>query len=224
MPLYALILIVLAASGLLFFGLAALYRLPSMASRRIKDDPNRKIRGGRLYKSVFVNMTFSSALVFVLGYLLYPFLFVEGEVPWTTTVFNTVTILLLYDFLYYLMHRFAFHQWKVLRPIHVVHHRVRHPNAVDSLYLHPIETFLGLALMLLCTWVLGPVDLITFTVVFWVYSALNIIVHCGLDIPVFGFRALSYLARKHDLHHTSMKGGNYASLTPIFDRLFGTAE
>jgi hypothetical protein len=32
------------------------------------------------------------------------------------------------------------------------------------------------------------------------------------------------LARKHGLHRTGMKGGNDASLTLIFDKLFGTAE
>jgi len=36
--------------------------------------------------------------------------------------------------------------------------------------------------------------------------------------------AVSYLARKHDIHHTSMRGGNFASITPVCDILFGTAE
>jgi sterol desaturase/sphingolipid hydroxylase (fatty acid hydroxylase superfamily) len=101
---------------------------------------------------------------------------------------------------------------------------VRHPNAFDALYLHPVETFLGLALLIACTWLLGPVHIATFAGVFFVYSALNIIVHCGLDFHFPPFLALSYLARKHDIHHTSMKGGNFASITPIWDILFGTAE
>ena len=122
------------------------------------------------------------------------------------------------------MHRVAFHQWGPLRKVHVVHHAVRHPHSVDSLYLHPVETFLGLALLVVCSMIVGPVHAATFCVVFAVYSFLNILVHCGLNLPFFPFRVVSFLARKHDVHHTSMKGGNYASLTPFFDKLFGTAE
>jgi sterol desaturase/sphingolipid hydroxylase (fatty acid hydroxylase superfamily) len=70
----------------------------------------------------------------------------------------------------------------------------------------------------------GPVNIYTFAGVFVIYSCLNILNHTGLDLPFFPFRTLSYLARKHDGHHISMRSGNYASITPLFDRLFGTAE
>ena len=38
------------------------------------------------------------------------------------------------------------------------------------------------------------------------------------------FRAMSAMTEHHDIHHASMKGGYYASITPVFDILFGTAK
>lgn len=224
MPLYLMLVIVLALSGVLMGTLTAAYVWPRLAEHRIRYEPNRKLKGAKLYKRVFGNMVFSAALVFAFCYGLYDFMFTSQESSWWVMILQSLGILLIYDFLYYLLHRFAFHEWSVLRKVHVVHHAVRHPTAPDSLYLHPVENFLGLALLCACTILVGPVHPLTFAVVFMVYSALNIVVHCGLDVPRLGLRAVSFMARKHDIHHTSMKGGNYASITPLWDVLFGTAE
>lgn len=224
MPLHVYLIVVLLFSGVLMGGLHVAYRSPLSRNFRINEEPGRKLRGAKLYKRVFGNMVFSGALVFALAYGLYPYLFTDAATAWWAMALQAVGVLLLYDFTYYLMHRFAFHEFEPLRRVHVVHHKVRHPMAVDSLYLHPIETFLGVALLTACTFVVGPVTPGTFAVVFLVYSSLNILVHCGLDLPVPGFRTIGWIARKHDTHHTSMKGGNYASITPLFDILFGTAE
>ena len=174
MSLLASLLIVLALSGVLMFVAAAAYRTPVLAPCRLKDDPNRKVSGKRLYVRVFANMTFSAALVFAMAYGAYDLLFTEADVPMWRTAVQLVAILLVYDFLYYLMHRFAFHQWAWLKKVHAVHHTVRHPNAVDSLYLHPLETFLGLFLLMVCTAALGPVTPAAFGVVFGAYSFLNL--------------------------------------------------
>jgi sterol desaturase/sphingolipid hydroxylase (fatty acid hydroxylase superfamily) len=224
MALHWLLIVVLLLSGVLLLATKLAYHWPRLASARIHPEPGRKLRGARLYPRVVGNMVLSGGLVFVLAYATYPWLIVEGSPSVPRLVLDAFLVLLLYDFLYYWMHRVAFHAWGPLRRVHVVHHAVRHPHSVDSLYLHPVETFLGLALLVVCTVIVGPVHAVTFSVTFAVYSFLNILVHCGLDLPFFPFRALGYLARKHDIHHTSMKGGNFASLTPIFDRLFGTAE
>lgn len=224
MALHWMLIIVLLLSGVLLLATKLAYHWAPLCSARINPDPRRKLWGWRLYPRVVANMVFSGALVFALTYGTRPWLIVEGEPSWGRLLFDAVVILLVYDFFYYFMHRFAFHQWSWLRKVHVVHHVVRHPHAIDSLYLHPVETFLGVTLLLSCCIGLGPVHPATFCLVFAVYSFLNILVHSGLNLPFFPLRALSYLARKHDVHHTSMKGGNYASLTPIYDKLFGTAE
>jgi sterol desaturase/sphingolipid hydroxylase (fatty acid hydroxylase superfamily) len=224
MALHWMLIIVLLLSGVLLLVTKLAYHWPALAWARIHPEPHRKLRGARLYPRVFANMVFSGALVFVLAYAAYPWLIVEGELQWGRMLWQAALVLVLYDFAYYLMHRFAFHEWAVLRHVHVVHHKVRHPHAVDALYLHPVETTLGIVLLIACCVLVGPVHPATFVLAFAVYSFLNILVHSGLDLPFFPFRTLGSLARKHDLHHTSMKGGNYASLTPIFDKLFKTAE
>ncbi len=224
MSLFSWLAVVLLLSGVLFVVASAAYRAPVMAPFRIFDDRTRKLSGRKLIVRVYANMAFSSGLVFAMCHVLYPWIITATDSSWLRRFGEIVGILLIYDFLYYLMHRFAFHQWGWLKRVHAVHHAVRHPNAFDSLYLHPVETFLGLALLIAVVIGFGPVDVITFSIVFGVYTSLNILVHCGLDVRVFGLRTVSYLARKHDAHHTSMRGGNFASITPIWDILLGTAE
>jgi sterol desaturase/sphingolipid hydroxylase (fatty acid hydroxylase superfamily) len=105
--------------------------------------------------------------------------------------------------------------------VHAVHHRVRYPTTIDSLFLHPFEGFCGLALLMLCTWIVGPVHAYTFGACFLVYSWLNIIIHGGVRLPI---PYLGMLARNHAVHHVDMKAGNYASISPLPDLLFGTHE
>ncbi len=224
MSIFWMLFIVLLLSGVVLLVTKLAYHWPGLASARIHPEPKRKLRGSRLYQRVFANMLFSGLLVFAFTYLGERWLVGSSDASWGWIALHVVGVLLVYDFFYYLMHRFAFHQWTLLRRVHVVHHHVRHPHAVDSLYLHPVENFLGLALLYSCIAAMGPLHPAAFIIVVTVHSWLNILVHAGLDLPRFPFRALSFLARKHDLHHVSMKGGNYASLTPIYDLLFGTAE
>ncbi len=216
--------VVLGLAGALMALLAIAYRSPRLQPRRIVDEPNRKLKGPAFQRRVLANMGLSGLFVFVLTFVPAPLLFQERPTAALTMLWQVLAILALYDVGYYAMHRFAFHRWSWLKRVHAVHHTVRHPNALDSLYLHPLETFLGLALLMLCTYIVGPVRPVTFIGAFAVYSFLNILIHCGLDLPFFPFRIASYLARKHDTHHTSMRGGNFASITPICDLIFGTAE
>jgi len=224
MALFWLLTMVLVAAGALMTTLAIAYRVPALQPRRIFDEPHRKLKGPAFQRRVMANMVLSGGLVFALAFAPYHYLFHQRPTSWLVAVAQGVAILALYDVGYYAMHRFAFHQWAWLKRVHAVHHTVRHPNALDSLYLHPVETFCGVALLMLCTFLVGPVHVATFAGVFAVYSFLNILVHSGLDFPFFPLRAVSYLARKHDVHHTTMRGGNFASITPLCDLLFGTAE
>ena len=49
-------------------------------------------------------------------------------------------------------------------------------------------------------------------------------VHAGLDLKAPGLRFFSLLAVRHNKHHVSMSGKNYAAVTPIWDVVFGTEE
>lgn len=210
---------VLASSGLCMALCALAYR--KMPERRIREEKQRTLEGPAFLARCAGNAAFTVAVVYAYAFLLDERLFYEHDTPLWRGAAEAVGILAVYDVLYYLMHRFPFHQWSVLKRVHAVHHRARSPIALDSLFLHPVEGLLGLTLLVLCTWIVGPVHVYAFGVCFFVYSWLNIIIHAGVALPVPYF---GMLARKHHTHHASMKGGNYASITPLPDILFGTAE
>jgi sterol desaturase/sphingolipid hydroxylase (fatty acid hydroxylase superfamily) len=216
--------IVLALSGTLMIGLTLIYRMPVTDNHRIREEPVKTPKGPDFWRTAIINSVLSITMVYASVYLLYAFLFYEEAAsPWRMLL-EGIGILITYDFAYYLVHRYPFHQWRLLRRVHAVHHTVRYPSAYDSLYMHPLENAIGLALLMLCTLLVGPVSIYSFAGVFLVYSLLNILNHAGLDLQFFPFRTITHLSRKHDRHHVSMRSGNFASITPLFDLLFGTAE
>jgi len=139
-------------------------------------------------------------------------------------VADGLAVILIYDFGYYVMHRYLFHEWRVLRPVHAVHHAAQNPRAIDSFLLHPIENLMGLSLLLLSVAAVGGIHVWTFAPIFVGYTTLNVFNHAGLDVPRFPWKTLGALAVAHDRHHHSMANGNYASLTPLPDIIFGTFE
>lgn len=212
----------LVLTGIVFFsGLvmaAAGFAFRVVPARlRIHDEMERKVRGGRLVRQGLLNAVVSVTTIVGLALGLKERLFYEAMPPVWRLVLEVLGVLVLYDFLYYLMHRFPFHEWKVLKRVHSLHHIVRSPTAFDSLFVHPLETFLGVALLMLCTFIVGPVHVHAFAMIFLVYSVLNILIHSGL-------RFVGPIAKKHDIHHSSMRAGNYASITPLPDWIFGTLE
>ncbi len=224
MPLYALLAIIFAISGLTMGGLVVVFKLPWSQSLRIREEKLRKLKGKKFRVRVLANMIMSAVLVYAACYGLHGWLFTNEAFSWWSAAWQSLTILGVYDVLYYFMHRYPFHQWKWLQRIHAVHHAAKYPTALDSMYMHPVENIAGLVLLFGCTLVIGPVHIYTFGLIFTVYSLLNIVIHSGMNVQRFGFRYLSYMARKHDRHHVSMRGGNYASLTPICDIILRTHQ
>ncbi len=223
--LYVLLVAGLIFSGLVMAGLTIAFQWKSTDRIKIRPENGRRIPDSRLYKLVFFNSVMSLAYIFGVAWLGYEQLFYEGSVAVWTIALELCGILLLYDFVYYLAHRFLLHgRIKYFYKVHVLHHTAQYPQAKDSLYVHPVETMIGLTLILGSTWVIGPVHVLSFALMFWIYSVMNIVIHGGLGFDRFPFRFFGYMASKHDRHHLSMKSGNYASITPIFDLLFGTAE
>ncbi len=219
MSIFPIVSVVLLTSGVCMG--ATMLAYAKMPARRIREEKGRKLKGPAFVARLLVTAVFSMALVLGSTHLLSPWLFHERPVSVWRGLFEIVAILAVYDLMYYFMHRYLFHKWSWLQRVHAVHHRARHPIAIDSLFLHPVENLLGLSLLFLATWAIGPVNVYVFGVCFFVYSWLNIIVHAGVDLPV---PYLGYLAKKHAIHHVDMKSGNYASLSPIYDMIFGTSE
>ena len=223
MSIYTVVLIVMGLNGLVMAALGLLAKTPLMVRHQARKDWPRKIPSAEHVRNRTINSVLSTALVFGLCFLLHGFLFVDIEQSASQILLQTIFILALYDLGYYFLHRFAFHEWSVGRKWHGVHHRIRSPYVTDSLFIHPMETICGLMLFFGCVSLVGPVSVYAFGFAFFVYSAWNLFIHSAFHLPFFPFRALSSLVTNHDLHHRSMKAGYYASLTPLYDLLFGTA-
>lgn len=221
-PLLIPILIIFGCAFVVMGSCIALYQ--TKADIRIHPAKKRKLDGAALYIRVGLNGAFSTAIILAFVFLFEGALVNHASSSLVRASIEALAILILYDFLYYFMHRYPFHQWGWFKRVHAVHHRAKTPSAIDSLFLHPFENFAGLALLMLCTMIVGPVHPYAFIGALFTHAMLNIIVHMGIASDRFPFRYFSLLARKHDTHHSSMRAGNYASLTPIPDKIFGTAE
>lgn len=213
-----------ASAGLAIGVLAYAYRSARAQQYLISDDPHRSKSDRELHWRVALNMTVSITLIFSVMYGFADYLYYDRSIPAWRYVLEAVTVVLVYDFAYYFMHRYPFHEWKILRGVHSVHHAARNPRVIDSLLLHPIETILGLSLFFGSVALVGGVHIYTLGALFTTYTAFNILNHAGVDVPHFPFKTLGILAAKHDRHHHSMLSGNYASITPLPDIIFGTVE
>ncbi|NVB39926.1 sterol desaturase family protein [Pseudenhygromyxa sp. WMMC2535] len=224
MTLELILFVVLAASGLTMVGLH--YAYESQLTDAIKIYPKRAKRFtlARRARNILLNGLYSGGAAVGVSLLLRDFLFDEGPNAALTVAWQAVAVLALYDLLYYFMHRFLFHEWKWLRDVHLVHHSHKFPTAFESLYASPIEMLAGVVLVMACVAIVGPISLPAFAIVFTVFSIFNVVIHSGLDFKHPLLRPFAYLNRKHARHHASMKAGNFASISPLPDILFGTAE
>jgi len=217
---YLAIAAILAFDGLLLAVLAWAYHSPRFAARRLSDRPSIKVPLGKRLKTMGVISTLSLAAV-ALPLWLVPQVFVGEAAPAWRVGLEALGILVIYDFVYYALHR-GLHHKRAMRFVHGVHHRARNPSALESFYLHPAELLAGLGLLFFSTWVVGPVDPRAFLVAFFVYSTLNIVIHAGITLPRV-LAPLTFLIRKHHVHHQNDFSKNYSSLTPLPDLIFRTA-
>jgi sterol desaturase/sphingolipid hydroxylase (fatty acid hydroxylase superfamily) len=56
------------------------------------------------------------------------------------------------------------------------------------------------------------------------FTQLNILNHTFVHLPDFPFRTISKITWIHAAHHVNMNKGNYATLTMLYDWMFGTLE
>lgn len=140
----------------------------------------------------------------------------------TSFIGEVLGVLLVYDLMYYVFHR-VIHRRELMRYCHNIHHRLRSPTSDASIFLHPLETFGGLGLLILAIVLLGPVSAVSFLAIFFIHSVVNIIVHSNLRVPHPAFRLFNFWVEKHNVHHSKARN-NYASIFPFWDQAFGTAE
>lgn len=220
---YAIILSILAFDGALLTFLAFAYHSKRFVGYRISLKESMKVPSAKRLANIAFIAVLSLLAVVGMTYAIYPYAFHARAVPAWRIVFEILAILLVYDFAYYWMHR-AMHTKKGMRWVHGRHHEVRNPTAMESFYLTPAELFAGLGLLLGCTWLLGPVSIYSFAVVFFIHTTLNITVHSGLLSKRTLLWPIDHLTHKHYTHHAGNYDSNFASLTPFWDMLFGTAK
>lgn len=223
-PAFWWVFIVLSAfAGVLIVTLDWMAKSPYFAQHRIRPYERNRYSYQRQMVNTSLNQVYS-LLVFLL------FFSYAGdhvfENIWTPSLSRLVGevlgILLVYDFVYYWYHRAA-HWRPIMRYMHGTHHWVRHPTASQSTYLNPLEPTGALLILFGTIWLFSPVSHLSFAIVYFVYSATNLIVHSSLAPAHPALRLFAFWARKHDAHHQLFRV-NYANIFPFWDQMFGTTE
>jgi sterol desaturase/sphingolipid hydroxylase (fatty acid hydroxylase superfamily) len=206
------------------------FKIPALQEmRELNREADRvKLSRKRFSEAVKVNNRAGliTNLVFYVAVL--PFCVdLEPRPLWRHAV-DMVAVLMVFDFFYYLTHRFLFHG-KLLSKVHALHHQARTPTFVDALYVHPLETTIGLGLYLgsipLIAALSGaPLNAFSMALATLVFTQVNTINHTFVNLPYFPFKTVDYITSIHAAHHVDMNQGNYATLTMVYDWLFGTLE
>jgi sterol desaturase/sphingolipid hydroxylase (fatty acid hydroxylase superfamily) len=225
------ILVFIAALVALTFALRLLiFRVPAFRRMRELNDAADKVKleRPRFREAVNVNN---------LAGLLTNLFFYAAVLPWCLDLaprplwrhaLDLVAVLMLYDLLYYFTHRFLFHG-KALRKVHALHHQAHTPTNIDGYFVHPLETAIGLTLFLISmpivAWLGGaPLHAIPMALATLIFTQLNILNHTYVNLPEFPYRTISTITWLHAAHHVNMNQGNYATLSVLYDWMFGTLE
>ena len=218
-------LIALTAGGrFLVFQIPALQRMRELNRETDRGKLSRKPFREAVRRSnragLIVNLVFFAAVL--------PWCVNLEPRPLWRHVVDVAAVLLVFDFFYYLTHRFLFHG-RLLRTVHALHHRAHHPTYIDALYVHPLETSIGLVLFLGSIPLIavvsgGALNAFSMAVATLLFTQLNSINHTFVNLPYFPFKPLDHITSIHAAHHVDMNQGNYATLTTFYDWLFGTLE
>ena len=222
---FVLTLVVLTKAGrYLIFKVPAFQR-----TREMNREVDRvKLSRARFRQAVKVNNRAGLITNVVFYITVLPF-FVSFETsPFWVYLVEIVAILMIFDFFYYLVHRFLFHG-KLLRKVHSLHHQARTPTHMDALYVHPLETTIGLALFLsaiplVAVMTGGPLNFFPVAVATLIFTHLNTLNHVWVNLPYFPFKTVDFITSVHAAHHVDMDSGNYSTLTMLYDWALGTFE
>ena len=68
----------------------------------------------------------------------------------------------------------------------------------------------------------GGFHVVSVAIASLVYIQLNTFNHVKFELP--GYKVLNWISFKHHVHHIDMQKGNYATITLLYDKLFGTLD
>jgi hypothetical protein len=178
------------------------------------------------------NRKWGGVYILVVFGLVMPFCVTLDAQPWWRVLRDIGVILMVYDFFYYLTHRFLFHHNGItggpLVWMHAIHHQQHNPCRKDSSYIHPLEVAIGLGLYVATIFVLsrvmGDFHVVTVVLTWIAFSEINQHNHDLWEADHFPFRYLNYAAKMHHNHHARFTGGNFATISLLFDWMFGTLD
>jgi sterol desaturase/sphingolipid hydroxylase (fatty acid hydroxylase superfamily) len=229
-------------SLLAFATIAVVSKLGGMLARlvpsfRAAGQLNRETARKRLEKPSYVenmkwNRKWGLLITGVIYGLILPFCLTLETGPWWMIPVQIVTILMVYDFFYYWAHRVLFHDTEgrigPLKWMHAVHHRQLNPCRQDSAYLNPLETAIGLGLyvltILLLSFAFGRFHVGTIVVTWVAFQYINLHNHDLWDRERFGGGYLATMSEMHHHHHSRFTGGNFATISLLYDWMFGTLD
>lgn len=138
--------------------------------------------------------------------------------PWWL---QAIEVILLSDFFVYWGHRLQ-HNVGFLWRFHAIHHSAEHLDWLAAHREHPLDTVYTMGLINLPVFLLGfPVETLAGVVAFRGMWAIYI--HSNVRLPIGPLRVLIGAPELHHWHHDRDRdAGNYANISPIMDKLFGT--
>ncbi len=225
----ASLLALLSCIAFTLLGKQVLAQIPPLkAASKVNRELARQKMSRGFYKQVQKRAAIAGAIMILFSFAcVVPFFVTSHFQPLGNTLLSAFLLLMLYDFLYYLTHRFLFHG-KILLRIHAVHHQQRNPCLLDANYIHPLETIIGLILYLssvfIITLLMGRFHWLVLAIISVSYIQLNEQNHRQMNLPYFPFKYINKNSALHHIHHSGFNSGNYATLTPLFDWLFGTYD
>lgn len=217
-----------------FLGKAIAWAMPTLreASRLNRDTFRQKMEKPNYAANQKWNRKWAPLHLAVIFGLILPFCITAEAQPWWKILLDVFVILMFYDFFYYLTHRFLFHDNGFLGGplvwVHAIHHRQHNPCRMDSSYIHPIEVAIGLGLyaasILVLSLIMGPFHIATIIVTWIAFNQINLHNHDLWTVDRFPFRYLNTMSVMHHNHHAKFTGGNYATITLLYDWMFGTLD
>lgn len=222
--------------GIVTFTLVArffLLRIPAIKQTQTLNKTVAEKRNTRSYYPPIQNRSKIYGVItqLVIFILILPFcLTLESQSIWNMLL-DVFVILMVYDFFYYLTHRFVFHDGPLGGPlikVHAVHHQQKDPCRLDSNYLHPLETCIGLGLFAGCIaglcYFMGDFHVATLIISWVAFSEINQHNHDRMDESGFPFKYVHYMSHMHHVHHSKFTSGNFATISLFYDWLFGTYD
>ena len=134
---------------------------------------------------------------------------------------QAVEVILFSDFLIYWGHRLQ-HKVDFLWRFHKVHHSAEHLDWLAAHREHPLDSIYTIGLINLPVFIMGfQMEALAIVVAFRGIWAIYI--HSNVRLPIGPLRILIGAPELHHWHHDLERDrGNYANISPVMDKLFGT--